>query len=281
MSIIAAIFTWLFGLSPILFNTFSKQKNLSDNEKKLNFLLVFLISVGLLVSIYNIHNDTKTLKDTRNTLENTQNTLGITRDELAKANTKLDEIGNKAGSIDGNLSAFLVARKSACENLRNNGKSDPGDMKNIINACDELIKIYRNLNFIQATREKKIKVDWYVKGEDDINIKNYLESLGLTVDSHDSNKNVSSSNSIWYGSDVDPRLVKATAYTLIASGGKLKMIRRFYSSPKKARTIELAGDNTCTGFPLKAELIEKMPDFPQKKLENEPCPKSLKNTSIK
>jgi hypothetical protein len=268
MSTLAAWFTFICGIIPVFSKIFLEQKT-SGKEKISYLILVFFMILATLAG-------TKKITDDDNAAKIVQKRLDDTKTQLTEANEKLTEIDRKAGKIDTTVSK-LAEIKSACENLHpNNKKSSIEEKQNMSQACDEFTKIYEDSNLTQATEKNKITVDWYIKINDDLKIKPYLKSLGLNiVSSKNSIPNVHSSNSIWYGSEVNPLQVKATAYTLIASGGKLRMIRRFYNSPKKARTIELAGDSTCKGPLLKVESIAKMENFRHKKLENEPCPESL------
>jgi hypothetical protein len=271
MSTIAAWVTFICGLIPVLSKIFLEKKAFKG-EKILYILLGCFMIGGLVVGIKKINEDEVASKETKT--------------ELTKANAKLAEIDKKAGKIDTNVSR-LAEIKEACENLHpdNISDSDIKHKQNMSQACDEFTEIYKNFSLTEDTTNKKITVYWYIKRNDNLKIKKYLKLMGLNiVSSNNSKNNVSSSNSIWYGSAVNPLQVRATAYTVIASGGKLKMIRRFYNSPQKARTIELAGDNSCKDNnipPLEVELIKKLPNFPHKKSENETCLESLKNMLTK
>jgi hypothetical protein len=196
-------------------------------------------------------------------------------------NRKNDE----SKDAENKLNEFIQTRDSACANLSKNDKSNVGEKQNIADACTELKKSYKELNFIQATREKKIKVEWYVKKKDDQNIPKYLGSLGLDVTTpKNSKENTSTVNSIWYGSQVDLRNVKEIAYTLIATGAKLNMIRSLTReselenpSEHKELVVQVGGDVKCINdTSVKVEEIKKAKEFPSHQKDGS-CPKSILN----
>ena len=112
-------------------------------------------------------------------------------------------------------------------------------------------------------QRKKITVQYFPKDVDSNIVRTRLENLGFASVAGNS-RNELPTDSIWFGSEVDPNSVKAVAYTLLGAGVSLKAIRQFNNDNRRESVIQVGGDPDCEDRPaLSAAEIRSASKFPR------------------
>jgi predicted RND superfamily exporter protein len=198
LQIVAAFIVLMLGISPYA-SEIKDKKDQKVTRRNIGLIILMIIVFGC--GVAKIWDDDKSSNENKEQLTNANKELTNINKELTKTNNRLE------------------AASLSCKNLQNGNPQS-------IRACDRLKKVYENTDFEQYKKlTKSVNVEYFSKKSDVGRIKPDVEYLGFNVlqpkkDSTDKK----ASNAIWYAQDVDLKHIKNIAYTLIATGGDLKLI---------------------------------------------------------
>jgi hypothetical protein len=154
--------------------------------------------------------------------------------------------------------AFFIAFQERGWDINNLRSATQSQLDQSVEADKLIDSLASNINERQS-----ITVQYFPKDVDPNIVRSRLEALGFTLTTPTTEVRNTPTNAIWFGSNVDIDSVKAVAYTLIAAGVELKMIRQLDNSQGRERVIQVGADASCVDNPtLTTEGIRNTQQFP-------------------
>jgi hypothetical protein len=217
LQIFAIIGTLVLGIPPLCswLKKIPIVKNVLKDDNVIYILMVLIALAGIVKVV--VDDQTSTTNETSLKQANTK--LDQTDIKLKQANTKLDKLG-KASLTCGSPK---------------NGAAEIGF------ACERLNKIYEKPKSRKSKIGNPIKVEYFLKEANSGKTPADIRYLGFETKPSEG-KNDKVTNTIWYSPDIDPDDVKDIAYTLIATGIKLK---RIVVVPKTKGFIQIGNVPNC------------------------------------